>query len=279
MQRPANSSGKEGELAAMAGRQSEEELANLQASVRKFHAAIAEHGKVRDVQKKERAELDGKQKVLAEKKLAYNRLLQQQQNLMQRSGTRMRQQAKKLEAQLALIAEEQAEYHRIEKTAVGSYDEVRQRLDATAGEEERSSSAERGARVCHTGDRRSHRTGRQAAGTDQGPRRGRAEEGRAHRTSPGRPRRRGDRGGPARRGGQLPARGDQQTEPAPLPPGWQHYQEEREKIAADQKTIRDAGADGVCPLCRQKLGEHFGSIEAEFSTRLQDLEEQGGRRS
>jgi DNA repair exonuclease SbcCD ATPase subunit len=52
-----------------------------------------------------------------------------------------------------------------------------------------------------------------------------------------------------------------------------HYQKEREKIAADRETIRSAGADGVCPLCRQKLGEHFGSIDAEFSARLQELEE------
>jgi exonuclease SbcC len=51
------------------------------------------------------------------------------------------------------------------------------------------------------------------------------------------------------------------------------YTEEREKIASDQKTIRDAGADGVCPLCRQNLGDHFGSIGAEFSAKLQDLEE------
>ena len=52
----------------------------------------------------------------------------------------------------------------------------------------------------------------------------------------------------------------------------ERYKEEREKITADQNTIRDAGADGVCPLCRQKLGKHFGSIEAEFNARLQDLE-------
>ncbi len=52
-----------------------------------------------------------------------------------------------------------------------------------------------------------------------------------------------------------------------------HYREEWEKIAADQKTILEAGADGVCPLCRQKLGDHFGSIEAEFTAQLQALEE------
>ncbi len=50
-----------------------------------------------------------------------------------------------------------------------------------------------------------------------------------------------------------------------------HYKEEREKILADQKTIRDAGADGTCPLCRQKLGSHFGSLDAEFTQKLQEL--------
>ncbi len=42
--------GMEGGLAAMAGRQSAEDLAALQESVKKFHAAIAEHGKARDIQ-------------------------------------------------------------------------------------------------------------------------------------------------------------------------------------------------------------------------------------
>ncbi|MGB9177587.1 MAG: AAA family ATPase, partial [Methanoregula sp.] len=74
---------KEGELAAMTGRQSEVDLANLQASVTEFRKTIAEHEEARDCRKKQRAELDGKQKILAEKKLLYNRLLQQQQNLAQ----------------------------------------------------------------------------------------------------------------------------------------------------------------------------------------------------
>ena len=45
----------------------------------------------------------------------------------------------------------------------------------------------------------------------------------------------------------------------------QQYQEERAKLMADQETIRHAGADGTCPLCRQKLGTHFGSLDQEFS--------------
>ena len=51
------------------------------------------------------------------------------------------------------------------------------------------------------------------------------------------------------------------------------YKEEREKILADRKTIQSTGANGTCPLCRQKLGEHFGSLDAEFDAKLQELSE------
>ena len=50
-----------------------------------------------------------------------------------------------------------------------------------------------------------------------------------------------------------------------------HYNDEQAKILADQKTIREAGADGTCPLCRQKLGSHFGSLDAEFTLKLQEI--------
>ncbi len=40
---------------------------------------------------------------------------------------------------------------------------------------------------------------------------------------------------------------------------------------ADQEMIRSAGADGICPLCRQQLGSHFGSLDAEFSEKLKIL--------
>jgi exonuclease SbcC len=47
---------------------------------------------------------------------------------------------------------------------------------------------------------------------------------------------------------------------------------ERRKLLADWKTIQEAGADGVCPLCRQTLGSHYAEIEQEFSTRKQAIE-------
>ncbi len=49
---------------------------------------------------------------------------------------------------------------------------------------------------------------------------------------------------------------------------------ERKKLVNDWNTIRDAGADGECPLCHQKLGTHFTEIEGEFSARLEGIEDE-----
>ena len=49
---------------------------------------------------------------------------------------------------------------------------------------------------------------------------------------------------------------------------------ERKSLASDWNTIRDAGADGVCPLCHQTLGAHYGEIEEEFTSRLGRIEEE-----
>jgi exonuclease SbcC len=46
---------------------------------------------------------------------------------------------------------------------------------------------------------------------------------------------------------------------------------EREKILQDWEHIREAGMDGVCPLCHQRLGEHYPHLEEEFESRLQEI--------
>jgi exonuclease SbcC len=260
---------KEGELAAMTGRQCAEDLVNLLASVAKFHALIAEHEKARDFRRKERAELDARQKVLAEKKLAYSRLLQQQQNLVKERDAEEKQ-AKKLEVQLALIADEEAEYRRIEKTA-GSYEALRQRMDGLR--EKKSEFLRRSAELGFAGREIADLTARidkqraQIKSLDIDLQK-KAEFIARVRAGLGAGEIAEDRLETAvserlaeinKLAGTLAARLAQ-------------YQDERKKIAADQRTIREAGADGICPLCRQKLGEHFGSIEAEFNARLQDLE-------
>jgi exonuclease SbcC len=46
---------------------------------------------------------------------------------------------------------------------------------------------------------------------------------------------------------------------------------ERKNLVSDWNTIRTAGAEGICPLCHQKLGTHYGLIEEEFSARLDSV--------
>ena len=262
---------KEGELAAMAGRQSEEELAGLQASVTLFHATIAEHTKTRELHRTKRAQLDAELKMLAEKKTAYARLLQQQQTLKKERDTDT-QAAKRLEASLTLIADDEAEYHRIEKAA-GSYAEVRQRLDALREKkaEHLKLTAELGFATKECADislrAEKQRTLIKGLDGDFEKRTGLIAKVRA-----------GLGAGPEIADDRLEgivsyrlAEINQRTGTLAAQQLW--YKEEREKILADRKTIQAAGADGTCPLCRQKLGEHFGSLDAEFDAKLQELAE------
>jgi len=260
---------KEGELSAMTARQSTEEFAALEASVGRLQASIAEHTKARDVQAARRAALDAELKLLAEKKTAYARLVQKQQTL-ERERDADSAQAKKLEASLALIADEEAEYHRIEKTA-GTFPEIRKKLDGLQQKKAEYlrlkgelgfASREIADLIARAEKQRTLIRGldndavkkaeliakvRAGLGAAQEIAEDRLETAVSYRLAE-----------INQRTGTLSAR-------------QKHYKEESEKVLADQKTIRDAGADGTCPLCRQKLGSHFGSLDAEFTQKLQEL--------
>ncbi len=265
---------KEGELAAMSGQQDEAEYASLQASVAQCRTTIAEHTKIKETLTSARAKLGADMKLLEEKKTTCTRLLQQQQALRHELDKECAQ-VKKLEASLALIADEEAEYNRIEKTAC-SYTTVRQRLDglrekkagylrltADLGFASReiadlAARAERQRALIRGLDADAEKKAefiarvRAGLGTAQEIAEDRLEVAVSYRLAE-----------INQRTGMLAT---QQT----------HYKEEREKILADQETIRNAGADGTCPLCRQKLGSHFGSIDAEFTKKLQELTDRAG---
>lgn len=259
-----------GQLEALAGRQKEGELADLQASVTKYHAAIAEHSRAKEAKQKERATLDAQQKVCAEKKLAYSRLLQQQQNLNKERDADT-QAAQKLEAQLALLAGEEAEYHRIEKQA-GSYGDVKQRLDRLREKknEHLRIAAETGFAAREIADltARAERQKALIAGlaAESGNRAGLVAKVRAGLGA-------GEIAEDRLETSVNFRLAEIHKQAGTLKARLEHSREEREKIARDQATIHGAGADGACPLCRQKLGDHFGSIEAEFTARLQAIEE------
>jgi len=52
-----------------------------------------------------------------------------------------------------------------------------------------------------------------------------------------------------------------------------HIGEERSKLLADYEVIKNAGVNGVCPLCHQRLGSHYASIGQEFESRLAVIED------
>jgi exonuclease SbcC len=262
---------KEGELAALAGRQNEAELVRLEAMAEGFRAAIKEHEKQKLVLAQQREAVDAKLKVLADKKLAYNRLLQQKQAAQQELEDETIR-IGKLDAALAMVAEEEAEYQKIEKTA-GTYGEVRARLDALVLKkaEHARIAAELGFadREIRDFDARTEMTRAHLAALEKDAR----EKDRICGTIRDRL-----RAGPELADNQLDGAvryrlNDIMKQAMTIAARIQQYQAERDKIKADQEKIKSAGPDGTCPLCRQKLGAHFGDLDKEFSARLEELEE------
>ncbi len=257
-----------GQLEALAGRQSEEELANLQASVVGFQAAIVEHTKKHDLLMAKKKGLDADLKSLTDKKLAYNRLLGDQQSL-RTEREKEAAQIKKLEGLLGLIAEEEAEYHRIEKMA-GSYAAVRANLDALQKKKAEYArlGQELGFAKREIGDlnTRIEQQQEQIKALDADEQKKDELVVKVQKVLCA-----GEIAPDYLEQSVSFRLADINKQSGMLTTRLARYKEEREKIAADQRTIQSAGVDGICPLCRQKLGVHFGDIDAEFNAKLQEL--------
>ncbi|OPY38300.1 MAG: DNA double-strand break repair Rad50 ATPase [Methanoregula sp. PtaU1.Bin051] len=260
-----------GRLDALTGQLDPEELETLHKSVDAYRAAIREHSEKRDLLKKERSDLERQQKVLAEKKAAYAALLQKQDAVRQELSEDITLE-QKLKTDLKLMADEEAEYHRIEKTAT-TYAEVRARLDDLQKQmaEHARLTRELGFVQREINDLAARIKKQESliAGLD-----GDAAE--MSRLVAGI--RAGIGAGPEitddRLEGAVSYRLAEVIKRAgTLTAQLERYKEEREKLSADRETIEKAGPEGVCPLCRQKLGAHFQSLDAEFSARLEDLAE------
>ncbi|MCX6329184.1 MAG: SMC family ATPase, partial [Bacteroidia bacterium] len=49
---------------------------------------------------------------------------------------------------------------------------------------------------------------------------------------------------------------------------------EKKKLLSDWDTIQKAGVEGICPLCRQKLGSHYPEIKEEFTLQIQRIDKE-----
>jgi len=260
---------REGELIALNGRQDADAFARIQQDVADCMASIAYHGKEKTRFTAQRAELEGQLNVLAEKKTAYTRLTQQQLVLRQELAAETTQQ-KRYEGTLALVAEEEAEYHSIENMA-GTYAAVRARLDKLRQQKAEYTrlAGERGFAEREIADllTRINRQKGLIIGLDHDVQ----EQTRLTaivRESIG--------AGPATADDRLEGAvsfrlAEIHKRIGTIASQLERYDEERKKLQADRETIRAAGADGICPLCQQKLGDHFGSLDAEFSRREHEI--------
>ena len=262
---------KEGEIAALAGRQSEEELARLQASVAAVTAAIAGHEQQKAALLAQQNELDLRLKVLTGKELAYNRLREQQQAADRELAAEMAQKAR-LEAALARVAGEEAECRSIEKTA-NAYSDLRATLDAMGKQKARHDGLTQQlafiAREVDDLAKRAEKVRAQIASIDKDA---------AAKESVCAGIRKCIGAGPEIANDRLETAvsyrlSEMNKQIGTLAARQEQYRQEREKLLRDKETIRAAGPDGTCPLCRQKLGEHYQSLDAEFDARLQEIEE------
>jgi len=258
-----------GRIEALAGRVRPEDLAVLKETIACCDAAIKEHSRKAKTLKEQRAILEKQQKDCAEKKVAYTGLIRQQQS-MSKELTAENLQITNIEAALNLIADEEAEYQRIEKTAL-TYTEIRARLDALqklkANYDTTTKEIDFVRREIDGLEDRIAKQQTAIASLDKDA--GEMDEHIAAVRS-------GLGAGPEISDDRLDGAvnfklAEIQKRAGTLAAQQARYREERAKLQTDQETIRNAGKDGICPLCRQKLGEHFGSLDAEFSTKMQEL--------
>ena len=259
----------EGKLAALSGRLDADVFARMQQDVADCTTSIAYHGKEKSRLTEKRQELEGQLRVFAERKTVHTRLTQQVLALRQELAAEMAQQ-KRCERTLALVAEEEAEYHQLEKTA-GSFPAVRARLDQLRQQKAEYTrlAGERGFAEREIADlmARIEKQKGLIIGLDHDIH----EQARLTsivRESIGA----GTATADDRLEGAVSFRlAEIHKRIGTLAAQLERYDEEREKLRADRETIHTAGADGVCPLCRQKLGSHFGSLDEEFSRREHEI--------
>nr|WP_321349734.1 SMC family ATPase [uncultured Methanoregula sp.] len=53
--------------------------------------------------------------------------------------------------------------------------------------------------------------------------------------------------------------------------------EARKKIVANLDTLLEKGAEGTCPFCLQRLGDHYADVEKEYRIRLEEVDREYGQ--
>ena len=262
----------EGELKGLMGRQDPEELKNLETSVATFKAEISALKEQHQNHTARKRQVAAELQQFSDKKTEYTRLVERQKALSGETGGLIRQ-SDQIKAQLEDLAGEELEYGKFEQELSG-YVVKRQNRDELHKQKadfERLHAEQRfAAQECTALKKRVEKEKKKIEDLDRDRSRMASLRNGVRDT--------------LHLGPEIP---DASLEQAVLSREAEvlhsigilsarldHLVTERKKLISDWNTIKDSGAEGVCPLCRQTLGTHYGQIEREFSSRLERIEQE-----
>jgi len=259
----------EGELKGLVERQDPEELKNLQASVVTFQAAIADLKKQHERHDGRRKQVAAELQQFSEKKTEHARLIERHKAL-DGEAEGLSRQKDQITAQLAGLAGQEQEYKRLEQ-AVSGFEEKKQKLEELRKRKadfERLNAEHRFAgQECTAlkGRIRKEQAKIEALDTEAARLASLRTGIRSlFQVGPGTPDTGLERAITARELEVMQAIGT-------LASRLDQLVAERTKLLDDWNTLKDAGADGVCPLCHQTLGEHYTGIAEEYASRLENI--------
>ena len=263
---------KEGELNGLVGRQDPEELDTLRSSVIVFQAAIGELNKQREAHIRKKAEVAEELTLFYEKKMQFTRLVEQQKSLVNETGG-LERQRDQVKAQLATHTGLEQEYVQLEQR-VCVLDEKRKHLESIRklkGESEQlkaelrfletdSSNVKARADTIRVKIAMFDEDGKRLTSLRNGTRS-------LMQIGPDVPDTDLEKVITSREADLIHMVGTLSARAGNLETG-------KKKLNADWNTIKNAGANGVCPLCLQTLGTHYASIDEEFMSRLKQIDQE-----
>jgi DNA repair protein SbcC/Rad50 len=260
---------KEGELGGLLGRQDPEELNTLRSSAVMFQAAVGELNKQRECQLQKKSEVSAESALFSEKKTQYTRLVEQQKSLVNEAGG-LERQRDQVRVQLSTLAGLEQEYVHLEQR-VCLVDEKRKHLESVRKQKAESDQLRAELKFMETDSgnfkARVDSTRTKIAVFDEDSKRLASLRNGIRslmQIGPDIPDSDLEKVIMQREAVLFHTIGTLSARAAGLETG-------KKKLNADWDTIKNAGANGVCPLCRQTLGNHYASIEEEFTTTLEQI--------
>jgi exonuclease SbcC len=258
---------KEGELAAMAGQQSEEEFSALQKSVTDFNHALG-------VLKKQQDNLIEKKKALGDEFRLFQDLktrhtvLAVKHSSLSNEQVGLKKQLDLTRSNLAGLAQREQEYHKLRQD-LSSFPEKKQAFETLrklkAEHDQTKPLVQSAERECSETKKRVELSKTRIALLDQDAGKRVVLIAGVRKTLMIGPEITDDR-----LEQHVAVLNEESTHGIGMVSAQlKRLADEKRKVLSDWDTIQRTGSEGICPLCRQKLGSHYPEIKEEFTSQVQ----------